>query len=132
MARQEMLSDARLASIASQRRDAPGATAWLARALARADELRGQANGQSGKEELDVLRLAAQLTLSLHQPLVPDLSKRIAAAADELAARREPSLRSYTGWFEIYAALLAPAASAPAGEPPSAPASSPDKVARQR
>jgi hypothetical protein len=130
MARQEMLSDARLASIAGQRRDAAGAAAWLARALARADDLRGQANGVSDREELDVLRLAAQLTLALHRPLVPDLSKRIAAAADELATRREPSLRSYTSWFEIYGVLVAP--SATPAESPSAPARPSNQVARGR
>jgi hypothetical protein len=132
MARQEMLSDARLASIAGQQHDARGAAAWLARALARADELRTRANGVSDKEELDVLRLAAQLTLSLHQPLVPDLSKRVADTADELAARREPALRSYTSWFEIYGVLVAPGAGPPPAESPSAPPRAPDQVARRR
>jgi hypothetical protein len=123
IARQEMLSDARLAAIAGQRHDAAGCAAWLALALARADDLRGRANGVSDKDVLDVLRVAAQLSVSLRQPLVPDLAKRVAAAADELAARREPTLRAYTRWFEIYGPLVAPpAAIVPAGA--SAPATS--------
>ena len=64
----------------------------------------------SDKEQLDVLRLAAELTVSMKAPLVADLSKRIEAAATEMAARREPSLRSYERWFEIYAPLVAPPA----------------------
>jgi hypothetical protein len=109
IARQEMLSDARLAAIAGWRHDAAGSAAWLALALTRADDLRGRANGLSDKEVLDVLRLATQLSLALHHPLVPDLAKRVAATSDELAARREPTLRTYARWFEIYGPLVTPA-----------------------
>jgi RNAse (barnase) inhibitor barstar len=108
--REEMLADAQLALNAGQRRDAPATSRWLARALARADDLRARASGMSDKEQLDVLWLAAELSVSMGKTLVVDLPKRIAAAAAELATRREPSLRSYASWLEIYGPLVTPAA----------------------
>ncbi len=110
VAREEMLADAQLAWNAGQREDVAAARKWLGEAVARADELRGQANGRSDKGGFDVLRLASVLTLSMHAPLVPGLPKRIQAASAELAARREPSLRPFEGWLEVYGALLAPPA----------------------
>jgi len=104
--REEMLAEAQLALNASQRHDAAATGAWLGRALARADDLRTRANGVSDKEQLDVLWLAAELTVSAGGTLVADLPKRIAAVAAEMAARREPSLRSYERWFEIYGPLV--------------------------
>jgi hypothetical protein len=106
--REEMLAEAQLALNASQRHDAVSAGEWLARALARADDLRTRAKGVSDKEQLDVLWLAAELTVSMGRTLVADLPKRIGAASAEMAARREPSLRSYESWFEIYGPLVTP------------------------
>jgi hypothetical protein len=107
--REEMLAEAQLALNASERHDAAAAGHWLVRALARADDLRARANGVSDKEQIDVLWLAAELTVSMGGTLVADLPKRIAAALAEMAARREPSLQSYERWFEIYGPLVAPA-----------------------
>jgi hypothetical protein len=104
--REEMLAEAQLALNASRRHDAAAAGNWLVRALTRADNLRTRANGVSDKEQLDVLWLAAELTVSMGATLVADLPKRIAAAAAEMAMRREPSLRSYERWFEIYGPLV--------------------------
>jgi hypothetical protein len=75
--------------------------------LARADDLRARAKGVSDREQLDVLRLAAELTVSMGRTLVVDLPKRLDAALTELGSRREPSLRSVQRWFEIYAPLVA-------------------------
>jgi hypothetical protein len=104
--RDEMLAEAQLAMNAGQRRDAKAATQWLARALRRADDLRARASGVMDREQLDVLWLAAQLTVSMKSTLVADLPKRIERASAEMASRREPSLRSYQRWFEIYAPLV--------------------------
>jgi hypothetical protein len=113
--REVMLAEAQLALNASQRHDAAAVGDWLGRALARADDLRSRANGVSDKEQLDVLRLAAELTVSMGGALVADVPKRIDAASAELASRREPSLRSYERWLEIYGALMTPAVVAPVG-----------------
>jgi hypothetical protein len=107
--REAMLAEAQLALNASQRHDAAGAGRWLSRALVRADDLRSRAHGMSSKEQLDVLSLAAEITVSMQKSLVPDLPKRIGAALAEMGARREPSLRSYGRWFEIYGPLVSPA-----------------------
>jgi cellulose synthase operon protein C len=108
-----MLAEVQLALNASQRHDAAGASTWLGKALARADDLRARANGVSDRKQLDVLWLAAELTVSMGTTLVPDLPKRIAAAATEMAARREPSLRSYERWFEVYGPLVGPVGAGP-------------------
>ncbi len=147
--RELMLAEAQLARNAGRRGDKVAARSWIGRSLARADDLRGRAGGTSDKQQLDVLWLAAELSTSMgtalaegsprlpasigtHRaydspgpsasaPLVADLPRRIDAALTELAARREPSLRSYQRWFEIYAALVAPVGSsskAPVVAPP--------------
>ncbi len=104
--REEMLAEAQLALNGSQRHDAAATRNWLGRALARADDLHARAHGVTDKEQLDVLWLTAQLTVSMGSPLVPNLPKRIEAAAAELAARREPSLQLYERWLEIYGPLV--------------------------
>jgi hypothetical protein len=104
--REEMLAEAQLALNASERHDAAATRNWLGRALARADDLHARAHGVSDKEQLDVLWLTAELTVSVGGPLVVNLPKRIEAAAAELAARREPSLKSYERWLEIYGPLV--------------------------
>lgn len=104
--REEMLTLAQLALNANQLHDVAAARDWLGRALSRADDLRARAHGVSDREQLDVLRLAAALTVSMKAPLVLDLPKRLATASAELSSRREPSLRSYQRWFEIYAPLV--------------------------
>jgi hypothetical protein len=109
--REVMLAQAQLALNASQRHDAAAARTWLGRALARADHLRTRANGVSDKEQLDVLWLAAELTVSMKATLVADLGKRIDVASAEMAARRDPLLRSYERRFEIYGPLIAAAPS---------------------
>jgi hypothetical protein len=65
------------------------------------------------KEQLDVLWLAAELTVSMGETLVANLPKRIETASAELAARREPSLRSYERWLEIYGPLVTRAGPGP-------------------
>jgi WD40 repeat protein len=103
---EEMLAETQLAWNAGQRHDAAMVGHWLGRALARADDLRARAHGVSDRQQLDVLRLAAQLTVSMGRALVVDLAKRIHAASEEMAVRREPSLRSYQHWLEIYEPLV--------------------------
>jgi len=108
MQREQMLAEAQLALNSGQRHDAAAAGHWLGRALARADDLRARASGMSDKDQLAVLWLAAQLTVSMGTTLVADLPKRVEDAAAEMAERREPSLRSYQRWFEIYGPLTTP------------------------
>ncbi|MGO8997969.1 MAG: hypothetical protein ACLQVI_32005 [Polyangiaceae bacterium] len=114
--REEMLSEAQLALNASQRHDSAATGNWLGQALALADDLRTRANGVSDKQQLDVLWLAAELSASMKGTLVPDLPKRIQAAAVELATRRDPTLRSYERWLEIYGALVRRDPASPSGD----------------
>jgi hypothetical protein len=104
--RQLMLAEAELAVGASQRRDVAAASSWIGQALARADDLRARGNGRLDEDELEVVRLAAELSLSMHAPLVADLPKRVEAASAMLTRRRDTALRSYERWFEIYEPML--------------------------
>ena len=54
------------------------------------------------KEQLDVLWLAAELTVSMGGTLVADLPKRIrSGVGGDRGAKAQPSLRSYERWLEI-------------------------------
>jgi tetratricopeptide (TPR) repeat protein len=102
--RDEMLVETQLALNASQRHDLVGSAKWIGSALARADDLRARANGDLDKDQLDVLRLAAELTVASGALLVPDLGKRLQATSAELTAKRETapaSFATYARWFEI-------------------------------
>jgi hypothetical protein len=61
--------------------DKAAAGLWLGRALAHADDLRGRAHGVRDREQLDVLWLAAQLTVAMGAPLAGDLPKRLEDAS---------------------------------------------------
>ena len=115
--RATMLADAQLALNAGARRDRAAAASWLSRALAMADDLRARAHGAIDKDQLDVVWLAADLTIELGAPLVPDLSTRLESALGQIAARRDRTLRSYQRWFEIYLAMALPIAG-PSGPSP--------------
>ncbi len=117
--REQMLAESQLALNASRRHDLAGVGSWLVRALAHGDDLRARAHGVTDKDQLDVLWLAAELTVSMHAPLVPDLAKRMEAASAEMAKRGDPALRVHQRWFEIYGPLVSPVTAA---QLPSAPA----------
>jgi cellulose synthase operon protein C len=111
--REQMLADAQLAWNARERNDRAAASRWLGLALAKADDLRAKAKGVSDREELDVLWLAASLSVSMGGTLVADLRRRLVAASAEISKRREPALRPYARWFEVYAPLVDRGARAP-------------------
>jgi hypothetical protein len=111
--REAMLAESQLAWNASERRDKASAANWLMRALARASDLRARSNGLYDRDQLDVLWLAAELTVSMKERLVADLPMALEAASAQIAARREPSLRIYARWFEVYGPLLAPVGGRP-------------------
>ncbi len=106
--RDALLTEAQLALSAGERRDKLSAAHWLSRAMTRAADLRARSNGLYEREELDVLWLAANLTVSMKGTLAPGLPEALEAASAQLASRREPSLRSYARRFEVYGPLLRP------------------------
>jgi hypothetical protein len=104
-----MLVESLLAINAARRHDAVAVRTWVGKAIAHADDLRARANGVSDKDQFAVLRLAARLTVAGGgAPLVDDLPKRIDAALTELAARRDPALRTDGRWLEILGPLVVP------------------------
>ncbi len=106
--RSAMLAETQLALNASERHDAAAVASWLGRALGRTDDLRGRAGGLFDKDQLEVIRMAAELTIAAGTPLVADLPARLRAASSELSAHPDPALRPYERWFEIYLPLTSP------------------------
>ena len=106
----ELLAWDDLALNASRRHDPALASKALTQALAIVDELRVHDLGMTGRPGLDTLRLAADLSTSMGATLEPTLTTRIASVSAELATRRDPELKAYQRWFEIYGTLLAPTA----------------------
>jgi tetratricopeptide (TPR) repeat protein len=107
--REVMLVETQLAVNAAERHDTAGTAKWIERSLARADDLRARANGDLDKDELEVLRLAAELTVSTGARLVGDLGRRLRAVSGELAPKHdgEPAAYgAYERWFEIYLPLV--------------------------
>jgi hypothetical protein len=111
--REEMLVEAELAANANQRRNAADARVWIGKALAHADDLRAQAHGDLDKDQLEVLRLASELSVAERAPLAADLAQRLRAAADTVNAKHDADLASYERWFEIYLPLVGSGAPAP-------------------
>ncbi len=105
--RQVLLSEARLAMNAGARNDVAAAREWVTKALATSDDLEARGLGAIDADQLDVLRMAAELAVSMRAPLVPDLSARLEAATKKIASGRNPSLRPYARWLEIYEPLVA-------------------------
>lgn len=122
---QQMLADAQLAINASERGDSAAAAAALGSALNRGDDLRARAGGVSSKEVLDMLLLAAELSVSMRRSLVLDLPKRIDTASLEMLQRRDSALGPYQRWFEIYGPLVAPVAIGSSGGAAASPSSRP-------
>jgi tetratricopeptide (TPR) repeat protein len=105
--RAAMLAEAQLALSASDRGDTVGAGDWLKEAFVHADDLRARAHGELDAGQLDVLWLAARLSASKGAPAVGDLAQRLQAASDAVRASRDPALRGYQRWFEVYLPLVA-------------------------
>jgi hypothetical protein len=110
---QQMLVETQLAVNASERKDTAATGLWIGRALAHGDDLRARASGVTDKDQLDVILLAAKLTVATKTALVPDLAKRIDAAATELATRRDPGLVAFQRWLEVYGPLVSVGSAAP-------------------
>ena len=110
--RATMLAEAQLALNAGDRGDAAAAGSWVTHAVTRGDDLRARSHGAFDRDQLDVLWLAADSSVSMGAkagaPLVPGLRQRLDAASSALSLHREPALRAYERWFEIYEPLLGP------------------------
>ena len=102
------LVEAQIADVALDRHDAAGASAAVRKALAYADDLRARAKGAIDTDQLDVLWLAAQMSIAAQAPAKIDLAGRLRQAQSDLFAKGSPALRTYLRWFEIYETLTGP------------------------
>lgn len=101
------LVEARLADVARDRGDVAGSGHWLGLALDHADAYVKKTGVPLHADQLDVLRLAAELRLDRGLELQIDLPRRLADAYDKLLAERDPAFRNQQRWLEIYLAVLA-------------------------
>ncbi len=114
-ARALALVDARLADGARELGDLPGAGAWIAKALEGAGAAATKSGAALDADLLRVLWLAGDLRTSSQVPVPEDLARRLREAHRALADRRDPALRGFQRWLEVYLALLGGAE--PAGAP---------------
>ncbi|HEX2571023.1 MAG TPA: hypothetical protein VH877_15795, partial [Polyangia bacterium] len=57
-------------------------------------------------DQLDLLRFAAELSLSTGERLKLKLPHRLREAHDKMAKEQDPSFRGQQRWFEIYLTLF--------------------------
>lgn len=115
-ARALTLVETRLAENAAARGKPVDAAKWISSALARADALVARANVGVDREQLRVLRVAAELSLLGGIALPFAVGQRLAAAYDKIVKLRDPAWRPWQRWFEIYLALLKARGSGPVSE----------------
>lgn len=104
------LAELRLAENAVDQQDPARAARWLGEALKHSDSLVARTHANVDPGQLDVLWFAAQLNVKGDGGLPFDVPQRLGKARRTLVELRDPAWRSYLAWFEIYAALAAPAA----------------------
>jgi hypothetical protein len=101
------LVEARLADLERDRGNSAGAAHWLDLALDHADAYASKTGIPLHVDQLDLLRLAAELRLDKGLELKIDVPRRLSDAYDKLLAERDPSFRNQQRWLEIYLAVLA-------------------------
>ena len=113
------LVEARLGDVARDRKKPDEAARWLSAALDHADQYLQKTGVPLTADQLDVLRLGAELALATGQKLKQELPARVKQAFDKLVSERDPAFRAHERWFEVYLALLtsAPSHSAASDNP---------------
>ena len=117
-ARALALVDAQLADAARDRKDLPAAAKWIGHALESADRVLARTGARVDSDLLDVLWLASELRTARKAPVPIDLAKRLRQAHQATVERRDPALRGYQRWLEVYLALIAGAEPAGTGGAP--------------
>jgi hypothetical protein len=100
------LIEARLADLSRDRGDHVAAVKWVKSALGHADEYVRRTGVPLHNDQLDLLRFAAELSLSTGQRLKLKLPHRLREAHDKMAKEQDPTFRGQQRWFEIYLTLF--------------------------
>lgn len=101
------LLEAQLAQVATERHDWVGAGRWLRRALSHADSFLQRTEVPVGGDELALIWLAAELSLTPGAAHLPDVVTRLGNAYARLEKANDPKWQSYARLLEIYIALTA-------------------------
>jgi Tol biopolymer transport system component len=104
--RQLALVEARLASLAKKSHRRDEALRWLEAALGHADDYVRRTGVKLHADQLDLLRLAAELSLEgTNSPRVI-LPQRLRQALDQLVSERDPAFRAQQRWLETLSAMF--------------------------
>jgi tetratricopeptide (TPR) repeat protein len=110
------LVEARLADVAGDRGDVPGAGAWLGHGLGHADALVARTHAPVDPGQLDVLLFAARFHVLGRGRIPFDLPARLREANERLTRLRDPAFRTYQRWYEIYETLATAPRDVPSAE----------------
>jgi hypothetical protein len=100
------LVEARLAQLQRDRQKLDEASRWVQAALAHADDYVRRTGVKLHADQLDVLRLAAELSLVSPAPPKLKLQSRLREALQQMATEHDPAFRVHERWFEVYTVLL--------------------------
>lgn len=100
--------ETRLAAGSARRHAAAPAAAWIARAVQHADVWIDRTHEAFHSDQLDVLRLAAELAVLGRTPVSFYLHKRLTETHELLLERRETARREDLRWLEVFLAFPSP------------------------
>jgi WD40-like Beta Propeller Repeat len=108
------LVEARLAALARRRHKPGEAARWAQAALGHSDDYVKRTGVKLHPDQLDLLRLLAELSLAGAPPGKVALPARLRDALSALDRERDPEFRAHERWMEIYSTLLNPKTDPPA------------------
>jgi hypothetical protein len=106
-ARALALVDAQLADAARDRGDWPAAGMWIGKALQGADGVLTKTGATVDADGLRVLWLASDIKTANEAPVpIVDLARRLREAHQATVQRKDPAMRGYQRWLEVYLAII--------------------------
>ncbi|MGC4120650.1 MAG: hypothetical protein QM765_39950 [Myxococcales bacterium] len=105
-ARALALVDAQLADGWRERGNLPAAAASVGNALQGTDAVLTKTGATVDTDQLRVLWLASDLQTASKVPAPADLGKRLREAHQATVDRRDPAMRGYLRWLEVYLAIV--------------------------
>jgi hypothetical protein len=100
------LVEARLCDVARDRKNSDDAAKWLKAALGHADDYVKKTGVTLHVDQLDLLRMAAELYFATGVKLKLKLPTRMRDAFDKMIGERDPSFRVQQRWFEVYIGMF--------------------------
>jgi hypothetical protein len=100
------LVEARLFDVARDRKSSEDSAKWIEAALAHADDYVKKTGVNLHVDQLDLLRMGAELYFSTGAKLKLKLPLRMRDAYDKMVSERDPDFRVQQRWFEVYIGMF--------------------------